>query len=182
MVLELASLEEKKKKERKKERNDDFRFFSKFVFSPSIKLSRNQRTYLYSGGSGLSKDIHFVDIEVSYDEDRGVIIQSVSIPFLFLFFFHQKICKMFLFTSFNYILCSVAVIPWAALGGPGLSRCCYVLSGRSRCGGVHLASIPLPLGCVRIHQSRHTYHLINGKLIAGVTLLGWGPLMSFNWC
>ena len=27
----------------------------------------NQKTYLYSGGSGLSIDIHFVDIELSYD-------------------------------------------------------------------------------------------------------------------
>ena len=41
--------------------------FSKFVFSASIKLSGNQRAYLYSGGSGLSIDIHFVDIELSYD-------------------------------------------------------------------------------------------------------------------
>ena len=41
--------------------------FSKFVFSASIKLSGNQRTYPYSGGSGLSIDIHFVDIELSYD-------------------------------------------------------------------------------------------------------------------
>ena len=41
--------------------------FSKFVFSACIKLSGNQRTYLYSGGSGLSIDIHFVDIELSYD-------------------------------------------------------------------------------------------------------------------
>ena len=41
--------------------------FSKFVFLASIKLSWNQRTYLYSGGSGLSIDIHFVDLEVSYD-------------------------------------------------------------------------------------------------------------------
>ena len=30
-------------------------------------LSGNQRTYLYSRGSGLSIDIHFVDIELSYD-------------------------------------------------------------------------------------------------------------------
>ena len=65
MVLELASLE-KKKEERKKERKR-FSIFSKFVFSASIKLSGNQRTYLYSGGSGLSIDIHFVDIELSYD-------------------------------------------------------------------------------------------------------------------
>ena len=43
------------------------KIFSKFVFSASIKLSGNQRTYLYSGGSGLSIDIHFVDIELSYD-------------------------------------------------------------------------------------------------------------------
>ena len=66
-VLELASLEKKEKK--KKKENDDFRFFSKFVFlaSRSIKLSWNQRTYLHSGGSGLSIDIHFVDLEVSYD-------------------------------------------------------------------------------------------------------------------
>ena len=41
--------------------------FSEFVFSACIKLSGNQRTYLYSGGSGLSIDIHFVDIELSYD-------------------------------------------------------------------------------------------------------------------
>ena len=61
MVLELASLEKKKKE------NDDFRFFSKFFFSASIKLSGTQRTYLYSGGSGLSIDINFVDIELSYD-------------------------------------------------------------------------------------------------------------------
>ena len=50
MVLELASLGKKKE-------NDDFQFFSKFIFSASIKLSGNQRTYLYSGGSGLSIDI-----------------------------------------------------------------------------------------------------------------------------
>ena len=62
MVLELASLEKKKK-----ERKLRFSIFSKFVFSASIKLSGNQRTYLYSGGSGLSIDIHFVDIELSYD-------------------------------------------------------------------------------------------------------------------
>ena len=67
MVLELASLEKKKKKERKKERkkeNDDFSIFSEFVFLACIKLSGNQRTYLYSEGSGLSIDIHFVDIEL----------------------------------------------------------------------------------------------------------------------
>ena len=40
--------------------------FSEFVFSACIKLSGNQRAYLYSGGSGLSIDIHFVDIELSY--------------------------------------------------------------------------------------------------------------------
>ena len=39
-------------------------YISKFVFSASIQLSGNQRTYLYSG---LSIDIHFVDIELSYD-------------------------------------------------------------------------------------------------------------------
>ena len=50
--------------ERKKKENDDFRFFQN---SFSRKLSGNQRTYLYSGGSGLSIDIHFVDIELSYD-------------------------------------------------------------------------------------------------------------------
>ena len=66
MVLELASLE-KKKKERKKERKRRFSIFSEFVFSACIKLSGNQRTYLYSGGSGLFIDIHFVDIELSYD-------------------------------------------------------------------------------------------------------------------
>ena len=60
MVLELASLE--KKKERK-----TILIFSEFFFSASIKLSGNQRTYLYSGGSGLSIGIHFIDIELSYD-------------------------------------------------------------------------------------------------------------------
>ena len=40
---------------------------SKFALLASIKLSWNQRTYLYSGRSGLSIDIHFVDLEVSYD-------------------------------------------------------------------------------------------------------------------
>ena len=30
-------------------------------------LAGNQRTSLYSGGSGLSIDIHFVDLELSYD-------------------------------------------------------------------------------------------------------------------
>ena len=41
--------------------------FFKVRFLASIKLSGNQRTYLFSGGSGLSIDIHFVDIELSYD-------------------------------------------------------------------------------------------------------------------
>ena len=63
MVLELASLEKKKKERRKK--MTIFDFFKNF-FSASIKLSGNQGTYLYSGGSGLSIDIHFVDIELSY--------------------------------------------------------------------------------------------------------------------
>ena len=67
MVLELASLEKKKERRKKEERRGRFPIFSKFVFSASIKLSGNQRTYLYSGGSGLSIDIHFVDIELSYD-------------------------------------------------------------------------------------------------------------------
>ena len=47
--VNLIGEEEERKKERKKE-NDDFRFFSEFFFSASIKLSGNQRTYLYSGG------------------------------------------------------------------------------------------------------------------------------------
>ena len=57
MVLELASLEKKKKKE-----NEDF-----FKFCFLGKLSGNQRTYLYSGGPGLSIDIHFVDLGLTYD-------------------------------------------------------------------------------------------------------------------
>ena len=57
MVLELASLEKKKKEEERKGR---FSIFSKSVFLASTKLSRNQRTSLYSGGSGFSVDIHFV--------------------------------------------------------------------------------------------------------------------------
>ena len=60
----VSLIGEERKKERKKKENDDFR---DFVFSACIKLSGNQRTYLYSGGSGLSIDIHFVDIELSYD-------------------------------------------------------------------------------------------------------------------
>ena len=71
-VLELTSLEKKKKKKKKKEEERKWRFsiFSKFVFLASIKLSWNQRTYMYlyySGGSGLTIDIHVVDLEVSYD-------------------------------------------------------------------------------------------------------------------
>ena len=66
MGLEFSLLE-KKKKERKKKENEDFRFFSKFIFSISIKLSGNQMTSLYSGGSELSVNIHFVDLELSYD-------------------------------------------------------------------------------------------------------------------
>ena len=65
MVLELASLERKKKKKERK--NMTIFDFFKIRFSASIKLSGNQRTYLYSGGSGLSIDIHFVDLELSYD-------------------------------------------------------------------------------------------------------------------
>ena len=64
----VLSLEKKKKKERKKERKKmTFSIFSEFVFSASIKLSGNERTYLYSGGSELFIDIHFVDIELSCD-------------------------------------------------------------------------------------------------------------------
>ena len=60
-VLEFSFTGEEEEEE---EGNDDFRFFSKFVFLASIKLSWNQRTYLYSGGSGFSIDIHFVDLEL----------------------------------------------------------------------------------------------------------------------
>ena len=44
--------------EEEKERRKKMTFF-KIRFSASIKLSGNHRTYLYSGGSGLSIDIHF---------------------------------------------------------------------------------------------------------------------------
>ena len=64
MVLELASLEKKKKKKKKEERKRRFSIFSKLFFLASTKLSGNQRTHLYSGGSGLSINIHF---ELSYD-------------------------------------------------------------------------------------------------------------------
>ena len=40
--------------EEEEERKLRFSIFSKFVFLASIKLSGNQRTSLYSGGSGLS--------------------------------------------------------------------------------------------------------------------------------
>ena len=63
----IGEEEEKKKKKKKKKKKRRFLIFQNFIFSTSIKLSRNQRTYLYSGGLGLSIDIHFVDLEVSYD-------------------------------------------------------------------------------------------------------------------
>ena len=56
--------------------------FSKFVFLASMKQSWNQRTYLYSGGSGLSIDIHFVDLEVSYDvlSPLPIVLSTTLIP------------------------------------------------------------------------------------------------------
>ena len=48
--------------ERRRKKMTIFDFFQNSFFSASIKLSGNQRTYLYSGGSGLSIDIHFVDL------------------------------------------------------------------------------------------------------------------------
>ena len=76
MVLELASLE-KKKKERKKM---TIFYFSKYFFSASINLSGNQRTYLYSGGSGLSIVINFVDIELSYDVLSPLPVKTFQPP------------------------------------------------------------------------------------------------------
>ena len=46
-VLELASLEKKKEELKKKEENDDFRFFSKFVFLASINGIR-ARGHIYT--------------------------------------------------------------------------------------------------------------------------------------
>ena len=63
VVLELASLE-KKKEERKKMTIFDF---FKIRFLGFYKAERKSEDILYSGGSGLSIDIHFVDIELSYD-------------------------------------------------------------------------------------------------------------------
>ena len=68
-VLGLVSLEKKKnkkKKEEEEERKYQISIFQNVFFLASIKLSWNQRTYLYSGGSGLSIDIHFVDLH-NYD-------------------------------------------------------------------------------------------------------------------
>ena len=67
MVLELASLEKKKKKKKKERKKMTIFDFFRICFLGLYKLSGNQRTYLYSGGSGLSIDINFVDIELSYD-------------------------------------------------------------------------------------------------------------------
>ena len=65
--------EEEERRRRKKMTIFDFfkilflGFYKAELESASIKLSWNQRTYLYSVGSGLSIDIHSVDLEVSYD-------------------------------------------------------------------------------------------------------------------
>ena len=70
MVLELASLEKKKerKKERKKKRKKmTILDFFKVRFLGFYKAEQKSEDILYSGGSGLSIDIHFVDIELSYD-------------------------------------------------------------------------------------------------------------------
>ena len=62
MLLELASLEKKKKKERRRKKM----IFSKFVFLASIKLSGNEDVFVLRRVR-LSIDIHFVDLELSYD-------------------------------------------------------------------------------------------------------------------
>ena len=59
-VLELASLEKKKEEEEEEERK--LRFSICFLGFYKAELE----SYLCSGGSGLSIDIHFVDLEVSY--------------------------------------------------------------------------------------------------------------------
>ena len=74
-VLELASLEKK----------EIMIFdFVKFIFLASIKLSWNQKTYLYSGGSGFSIDIHFFDLEVSYDvlSPLPIVLSTTLIPYI----------------------------------------------------------------------------------------------------
>ena len=60
----VSLIGEEEEEERKK--MTIFNFF-KIRFLGFYKAERNQRTYLYSGGSGLSIDTHFVDIELSYD-------------------------------------------------------------------------------------------------------------------
>ena len=92
------------RRRRRKKENDDFRFFSEFVFSACIKLSGNQRTYLYSGVSGLSIDIHFVDIELSYDVLSPLpIVLSKHFnhphPYIEIATAISDICKKNLFTS-----------------------------------------------------------------------------------
>ena len=61
--------EEEEKEERRKKRMKMMIFdFFLIVFSASIKLNGNQRTYMYSRqGLGFSINIHFVDLEVSSD-------------------------------------------------------------------------------------------------------------------
>ena len=61
MVLELASLEKKKKERRKKMTIFDFFKIRLLSFcSCTAELKSEDINYLYSGGSGLSEDTHFV--------------------------------------------------------------------------------------------------------------------------
>ena len=83
--------------ERKKE-ND--------VFLASIKLSGNERTYLYSGGSGLSIDIHFVDIELSYD------VLS-PLPIVLSKYFNHPHPYIEIATAISDIVCNECVLQFA---------------------------------------------------------------------
>ena len=62
VALELASLEKKKEEEERKER---FRFFQIHFLGFYKAELKSEDIHLYSGGSGLSVDIHFVGFNLS---------------------------------------------------------------------------------------------------------------------
>ena len=72
MVCELASLE--KEEERRKKENDDFEIRFLGFYKAELKSEDN----LYSGGSGLSVDIHFVCFNLSFPALSPLPIVSCS--------------------------------------------------------------------------------------------------------
>ena len=77
--VSLIGEEEERKKERKK--MTILNFF-RIRFLSLYKAERKSEEYLYSGGSGLSIDIHFVDIELSYDvlSPLPIVLSTTLIP------------------------------------------------------------------------------------------------------